>query len=264
MMWDSFPAPSVRRSLASAALLTILAVSSGLAIAQDVVELTMVGEESIDPKERVSGNAAVGIDFVRTGAGRHGNGKLDITRVYAYFHDEPVSPLQTRLTTVDGRYVAEFETSFNGSLKGKWANLQLKLIDDKPLNTKFLRDKYDQDQEIAILVTDSSKPRKSFPVRWGDACGTEQIRIRVNAEGADAYVVSFQDNPKGALARCSEASKKSHFKFDYNCDMHLADMQKLTQLQVIRKRGATYEKPIPIALSGFNQAAAYLERSCAE
>ena len=120
------------------------------------------------------------------------------------------------------------------------------------------------DREIAILVTDSGNPKKLFPVRWGNACATGHVRIRVNAEGADAYVVSFKEKPKGALARCIAASDKSQFKFDYNCDMRLEDMQKLKVLQVIRKRVATYEKPIPISLVAFDKETANSGQSCAD
>ena len=243
--------------------LAVTGLLASTTCAQDLVELTMLGEETIDPKERISGNAAVGINFVGLAANDDASGKK-IGSVYAYFYDEPVAPLRTQLTTVDGRYFAEFDTSFSGNLKGKWANLRLKLRTDRPLSTEFLEQNYDRDREIAILVTDSSSPKKFYPVRWGDPCATDLIRIRVNAEGADAYVVSFQDKPKGALSRCSEASAKSQFKFDYNCDMRLQDIQKLKTLQVIRKRGATYEKPIPITLAAFDQGAANRRASCAD
>jgi hypothetical protein len=240
------------------------------AAAQEPVELTMKGEETLDPKERISGDAAVGINFILPGNGG-GSGKkskLELDAVYAYFYDEPHGVLQTTLTTVDGRYFAEFETSDSGIRKDDWAKLTLTRKDGQPLNTEFLEQNYDKDREIAILVTDSSTPAKSFPVRWGEPCATDEVRIRVNAEGADAYVVRFVENSggkrKGALARCSEASDKSRFKFDYNCDMRIEDMQDLKALQVIRKRGSTYEKPIPIALAAFTKEAANDEKCGAD
>lgn len=232
--------------------------------AQEPVKVDMLGEEYLDPKERVSGDAAVGISYlVPDGQGGAGE-EADIGVVYAYFYDKPYGDLQTTLTTVDGRYFAEFETSASRIRKDAWAELTLKLKDGKPLSTDFLEDRYDRDREIAILVTDSSTPAKSFPVRWGEPCATDTIRIRVNAEGADAYVVRFvkqgDEKPKGALARCDEASGKPQFKFDHNCDMRVEDMQQLEELQVIRKRGSTYEKPISIALNDFYKKSAYKNR----
>lgn len=254
------------RKLAAAAVLASAVSLIPVANGQDLVQLTMVGDETIDPKERISGDAAVGINFILPGdmGGSGEKAEFDTAAVYAYFYDEPVAPLTTQLTTVDGRYFAEFDTSYNGSLKGKWANLQLTLRNEQPLSTDFLKENYDPGQEIAILVTDSGNPKKSFPVRWGTNCATDDIRIRVNAEGADAYVVSFKGKPKGSLTRCVAASEKSQFKFDYNCDMRLEDMQRLKVLQVIRKRGATYEKPIPISLVGFDKDTANGERTCAD
>lgn len=262
MMWKLSSSGIIVRYLAAGAALAAAMPLALVADAQEPVQLTMEGEETLDPKERISGDAAVGINFILPGNGG-GSGKksgLQLDAVYAYFYDEPHGVLQTTLTTVDGRYFAEFETSYSGNLKNDWAKLTLTRKDGQPLNTDFLERNYDKDREIAILVTDSSKPAKSFPVRWGEPCATDKVRIRVNAEGADAYVVRFVEKPggnrKGTLARCAEASDKSQFKFDYNCDMQLADIAELETLQVIRKRGSTYEKPIPIALAAFTRETA--------
>jgi len=246
-------------AMVSGLLMAIFAIARP-ALGQDSVQLTMVGDETIDPKERISGDAAVGIDFVSPG----NKAELDLKKVFVYFYDEPEGQLHTQLTTVDGRYFAEFGTTHNGSLKGKWAQLELTLKTNEPLSTGFLDQNYDHDNEIAILVSDSGNPKKSFPVRWGKSCATDRVRLRVNAEGADAYIVSFAEKPKGALAKCSEASTKSHFKFDYNCDMRLEDLKKLKVLQVIRKRGATYERPIQIPLASFDKKAANRERDCGD
>lgn len=266
MMWISTPSRMTGRLLAVGATLASAVLLASSANAQGSVQLPMVGDESIDPKERISGHAAVGINFVLpdVDGGTRKTAKFNINAVYAYFNDEPVAPLQTQITTVDGRYFAEFATSHSSSLKGRWAKLELTLKTKQPLSTGFLNQNYDRDTEIAILVTDSSKPKKSFPVRWDSPCATDHVRIRVNAEGADAYVVSFKEKPKGALARCSEASDKSQFKYDYNCDMRLEDIRKLTVLQVIRKRGASYEKPIPISLAAIDKKAANSGQSCVE
>ena len=275
MMWNLSSSGTIVRCLAVGAVLASAILLAPATNAQEPVRLTMEGQETLDPKERISGDAAVGISFVvpddQGGTGK--KPKLDIGVVYAYFYEKPLGVLQTTMTTVDGRYFAEFETSASSIRKNAWAELTLKLKGGKPMSKSFLEDNYDRDREIAILVTDSGDPdnriaKKSFPVRWGRPCATDEIRIRVNAEGADAYVVRFLENsngkPKGALARCDEASEKSRFKFDYNCDMRIEDMQQLKALQVIRKRGSTYEKPIPIALDAFNKDAANDEECSAD
>lgn len=275
MMWNLSSSKTIVRISFVGALLASAAMPAPAAEPQKPVRLTMEGEETLDPKERISGDAAVGISFVvpdhQGGSGK--KPEFDIGVVYAYFYEKPLGLLQTTLTTVDGRYFAEFETSASSIRKDNWAELTLKLKGGKPLSKRFLEDNYDRDREIAILVTDSGDPdkdiaKKSFPVRWGRPCATDEIRIRVNAEGADAYVVRFLEESngkrKGALARCDEASDKSRFKFDYNCDMRIEDMQELKALQVIRKRGSTYEKPIPIALDAFSKESANDEECSAD
>ncbi len=268
MMWSLHSVSDTSRLATCLAALLVAGTVSCAAQAQEPVALSMKGDETIDPKERISGDATVGINFVQPNEDDDAT-EFDIDGVYAYFYDEPVAPLRTQLTTVDGRYYAKFDTPESDIKKGEWARLELTLRTDQPLSTDFLVQNYDHAGEIAILVTDSSKPtNKSFPVRLGSWCATEHVRIRVNAEGADAYVVKFTRQPdgtsKGALARCNEASDKPQFKFDHNCDMALTDIGQLETLQVIRKRGSTYEKSIPIALGAFTTNTANGERNCGE
>ncbi len=239
-----------RRLVVCAAVSAALALSAGLAPAQESGDastdpLPMVGTESIDPNERISGQATIGINFFKEGD------QFDPDAVWVYFEERPTGALKTQVTTVDGRYVfsASATPPSSPDLSGRWRRLQLSQEDGKkPLSTGFLRKNYDEDSEIAILVTDGAN--KAFPVRWGTGCATDYVRIRVNAEGANAYFVSFDNNEgKAEIRQCTKASSKTQFKFDHNCDMRLQDIEKLANLKIIRKRGATYEKPIPINIS---------------
>lgn len=242
-----------RHSVICMALWVALMLSAVLSPAQDspdepIASLTMDGFENVDPKERISGAATVGINYFKNGD------EFNPNAIFVYFADTPVSQLTTQLTTVDGRYIAEFTTAGitvedGAILEGHWRHLKLNLEDQVPLNTDFLKRNYNQDSEIAMLVSDGGN--KAFPVRWGSPCATDYVRIRVNTEGADAYVVSFEDRDKekGKLVRCDPASAKSQFKFDHFCDMHLQDIDNLDNVQIIRKRGATYEKAISVNIS---------------
>jgi hypothetical protein len=258
----------------TALFVPLLMLTAGQSPAQnDESDIAMSGIEVIDPNEMVSGGAVVGINF-------HAKEDVfDLNAVYVYFTDEPSEFIKAQLTTVDGRYVFEADpTHPTENLKGQWRRLSLKhrfeengSKVERPLNAAFLNENYnkengnkdgdeDLDREIAILVTDSN--HRAFPVRWGVKCETEIIRIRVNAEGADAYFIKLDDRddrnddePDATLVECDEASEKSLFKFDHNCDMRWQDVQYLAQnsatkgeIQIIRKRGATYDESIPVKI----------------
>jgi len=226
----------------------ILIVQSSAAQDSELDTLTMDGTLAIDPNERISGQATVGINFYKE------DEKFDPDTVWVYFEDKPIGELKTQVTTVDGRYVlsASAMPREDSDLSGSWRRLQLRQKDTKePLSTGFLKKNYnedDEDREIAILVTDENN--RAYPVRWGTGCATNDVRIRVNAEGADAYFVSFDnENSKAELRKCDRASDKTQFKFDHNCDMRLQDIDELDEVKIIRKRGATYETAIPVRIS---------------
>jgi len=237
----------------TALFVPLLVLTAGQSPAQDEpVSLTMNGTEQIDPKERISGGALVGMNFLDT------DKTFNPNDVFVSFDVEPCGHIKTQLTTVDGRYVFTAQIGPDAerpplTVEPVW--LDLNHEDEvnnevRPLRAKFLDDNYNQqkqDREIAVLVTDQNN--RAFPVRWGSEGSTDMLRIRVNAEGADAYFVRLDDEDKPHLVKCEEASKNSQFKFDHICDMSWQDVQKIAQkskIQIIRKRGATYESPIEI------------------
>jgi hypothetical protein len=205
----------------------------------------MAGSEAIDSKENVSGNAVVGVSFYNP------KDSFNPDAIYVYFKEPVDVSLGTQLTTVDGRYIGSFGPTDKSELVEKWRILNLTLKKDgRPVNRGFLAP-YGVSEEIAMLVTDGSG--QAYPLRWGSPCGLNSIRIQINAEGADAYYVKYyeetqEQKQKQKLEACTPASSESSFKFDHNCDVSLLDLSKMDVFQIIRKRGATYEKPISIKI----------------
>lgn len=268
------PATNLRQQINkryTALFVSFLMLAAGpSSAADDESDIEMWGIEMIDPNEMVSGDAVVGINF------RAEKDVLDLNAVYVYFTDEPFRTIKAQLTTVDGRYLFEADPtpSPETSLKGQWRRLELKhrieegdFSAERPLNAAFLNKNYNLDREIAILVTDGN--HRAFPVRWGVECKTEIIRIRVNAEGADAYYIKLKEDKKGELIKCDEASEKSLFKFDHNCDMRWQDIpylaqnsNKIGEIQIIRKRGATYDESIPVNIGTPETQSAPVSQEC--
>jgi len=240
-------------------LCAAILLNMGVSIAQD--ELIMQGIEQIDPNERISGDAVVGVNFI------NGEIEFDPNDVLVYFDVMPVGPITTKLTTVDGRYLFSATSKEKPVVpETKIGHLVLEKKDPEnpenaiPLDAAFLTENYNknsEDREIALLVKDEEN--RIFPARWGypkekqwDPEETTLVRIRVNAEGADAYFIRFDENDKGKLVPCDKASQSSQFKYDHNCDMRWQDMKEIANegtLQIIRKRGATFETSIPVNIA---------------
>jgi len=203
--------------------------------------LTMTGIEKIDSKERISGNAVVGFSFSEN------CDEFDPRSIHVYTGIGPETvKLTTMLTTVDGRYVfsaTQSEVTIGGwyrlDLKNKMTESGGKVV---PLNTAFLA-QY-RDEQIAFLVTDSRG--RFYPVHCGCQGNLEEIRIQVNAEGADAYYPDLSGD-KPTLKSCNRVQESSNFKFDHFCDVSSADVKKVDDtFPIIRKRGATIAKPVTI------------------
>jgi hypothetical protein len=209
-------------------------------LAQQV--LVMQGIEKIDSKERISGNAVVGFSFIQKNCE-----KFDPKSVHVYTGTGSTNvDLTTRLATVDGRYV--FNATLQGIKTGGWYRLKLeKKINESgsevaALNTAFLNT-YGEKQ-IAVLATDSKG--RLYPVHCGCQGKLETIRIQVNAEGADAYYPDLGGD-KPVLKSCNRVQQRSNFKFDHFCDVGAESITKAKEtFPIIRKRGATIAKPIPI------------------
>ena len=237
-------------------LAAVLVFAANSAYCNEVVELSMTGIEIIDPNEPISGEGVVGVTLNKN------KNEYDLKSVYVYFTNIPSGPLQATLTTVDGRYnfSATPKCPHQGMAEStKWAHLDLKKENTEPLAVGFL-ERYFSDEDlggIAILVTDDLGT--IYPVLWGKPEMSEDLdlEVRVNAEGADAFYIRFEDKDKdkeiGRPIQCEEASKRSGFKFDQYCRMAWKDAKKLGRtndgrVPIIRKRGATYEPSILVKI----------------
>jgi len=231
-----------RRSLVSAVLWAAIMLCAEQSLAQE--SLLMEGPEKIDAKERISGNAVVGLKFQEV------CDPFDPEDIHVYLgrpatHSSTMVELTTQLTTVDGRYVFGAKkrdvTPDNG-----WHRLDLRKKpreqdEDGSLDKKFL-EKY-KGEQWAILVSDETG--RVYPVRCGCPNELKKIRIQVNAEGADAYFPQLLDG-KRKLAPCTRVERGSNFKFDHYCDLELQDINGVEKFPIIRKRGATFDKRIDI------------------
>jgi len=244
-------------------LAAVLVFAANSAYCEEVVELTMTGIEIIDPNEPISGGDVVGVSLIKNKAAYDKNDiEYDLEAVFVHFTNIPSGPLQATLTTVDGRY--NFTATpkcphANMTESTKWVHLELEEEKKGSLNAGFLK-RYFSNSDlggIAILVTD--KLGTIYPVLWGNPDESEDLdlEVRVNAEGADAFYIRFEDKDKdkeiGRPIQCEEASKRSGFKFDQYCRMAWKDAKKLGRtndgrVPIIRKRGATYEPSILVKI----------------
>ena len=177
-------------------LAAVLVFAANSALCNEVVELSMTGIEIIDPNEPISGEGVVGVALNKNKT------EYDLKAVYVYFTNIPSGPLQATLTTVDGRYNYS-ATPTKCPQKDlpestKWAHLELRNEKSEPLDVGFL-ERYFSDEDlggIAILVTDDLGT--IYPVLWGKPEMSEDLdlEVRVNAEGADAFYIRFEDKDK--------------------------------------------------------------------
>jgi hypothetical protein len=236
------------RWLRDALLCAAIMLSMDVSIAQE--PLVMRGIEKIDSKERISGNAVVGFSY-KGGCDKSFN--PNGYRVYLSAMDAGPPKkltLTVQVTTVDGRYVFGAKKP-DVVMNGSWRTLALerkieKTTDNKveyvSLDTEFLNNY--NDEQRAIVVSDDVG--RVYPVVCGCQKKSQEIRIKVNAEGADAYFPKIVDGKKRKLVPCTRVDQGSTFKFDHYCDIGEHDMKNVENYPILRKRGATFDNPIEV------------------
>ena len=168
--------------------------------------------EVVDPSERISGNAAVGLGFVL------GTDAIGADRLWAYLSPPVAQKLKLNISTIDGRYLAEADYVTSAGQPPGWVALDL------PLRSfSFVEKNYSSPlNEVAVLLSDADTSRV-YPVRWGTphAAGaksppapatpqdSDPIRVYMNTERAQAFLVVG-----GSPAYCRDASAVSGFKFN--------------------------------------------------
>lgn len=245
-MWRLLQGVDVMRC-AAAALLTFGLATTSAARAQ-VPTYSYADEPRVvvDPDERISGGAQVGAAFESA----PGNPQLE--RLFVFFERSPILPLNVRLTSVDGRFLAEFpegnwrpnESSSSSGCATRWQTSQCKAGGDRlcgwvelQLGDKVRSHLATRNQdEVAPLVVDGSGI--AYPARWG-ACGEpDHVRLYINAEGARAFFVTAD-----GTRDCAAASATSGFKYDRICKVPIDQVTK-DRIYVLRKRGAGFSDPI--------------------
>ena len=183
---------------------TSILLGTEISLAQ--VPIVMEGIEQIDSKERISGNAVVGFSYIE------GCELFDPNRFSVHLSAQVTDPsekpqknpiLTVQVTTVDGRYVfgaekhgVKFDDGWRAlSLIKKKENPQDNQGENISLDTEFLNS-YDYKQ-IAIVVSDEAG--RVYPVACGCPYQLGDIRIQVNAEGADAYFPKIVQGDKRKL-----------------------------------------------------------------
>ena len=176
--------------------------------------------EVVDPSERISGNAAVGLGFVL------GTDAIGSDRLWAYISPPAASKLKLEISSIDGRYYAEVEYMTGPAQQTGWVALDLSLR-----SFAFVEKNYSNPMnEVAVLLTDAESSRV-YPVRWGAPHGNgakppaapkdaDPIRVYMNTERAQAFLVVG-----GAPAYCRDASAVSGFKFNAICDTTLGALK---------------------------------------
>ena len=241
---------SVRRPLLLAC--SALALATPIARAQ-APRLTPATPpvEVVDPSERISGNAAVGLGFVL------GTDAIGSDRLWAYLSPPVANKLKLKISSIDGRYYAEVDyVTTPPAQQSGWVALDLTLR-----SFSFVEKNYTSPMnEVAVLLSDADSSRV-YPVRWGAPHGaaakppaaprdTDPIRVYMNTERAQAFLVVG-----GSPAYCRDASAVSGFKFNAICDTTLGalkpagskeDHGTITAVDVYRRAGVRTLAPVTL------------------
>lgn len=230
-------ANSRRASTAVLLLAGIWACAHRPALATD--ELVLKGVEVIDPQERISGGAVTGVSFGDTGP----TGKVVVNNdLWAFFGgvgDAGISEVRVQVTTIDGRYLATFNSEIQDPPIKGWRQLKPDIE-----HGKFLSN-YSTDK-IAVLVTSETPggDAVNYPARWG-LCDLKEVQVFVNVEGADAIFEALGDDGQWQHHACRNAGKKS-FKFDRICSVPVSHFREYDNVEILRKRGARYARSIVV------------------
>ena len=206
--------------------------------AQAVEELVLEKvTEVIDTQERISGGAVTGVSFGDT----EPTGEVALDQLWGYFGGAGVSEVHVQLTTIDGRYLATFAKILDQPVAG-WVRLRA----DIKQHRDFLVSNYSTD-EIAVLVTSEAPGDEAvtYPARWGRCGPTDIVRVFVNAEGADAIFEALGPDGQWQQPACHNAGTSS-FKFDRICSVPISHFLKYGDVEILRKRGARYARPIVV------------------
>ena len=206
--------------------------------------------EVVDPSERISGSAAVGLGFVL------GSDAIGSDRLWAYLSPPVAQKLKLQISSIDGRYYAEVDYVTRPAQQPGWVALDLTLK-----SFSFVEKNYASPMnEVAVLLSDTDTSRV-YPVRWGAPHSaatkappapqdSDPIRVYMNTERAQAFLVVG-----GSPAYCRDASAVSGFKFNAICETTLGTLKQkdaapgqrmVDGLDVYRRAGVRTLAPVTL------------------
>ncbi len=209
--------------------------------------------EVVDPSERISGNAAVGLGFVL------GSDAIGSDRLWAYISPPVAKKLKLTISSIDGRYYAEVDYVTSAGQQPGWVALDLTLR-----SFSFVEKNYSNPMnEIAVLLGDADTSRV-YPVRWGEPHSkaaktppvpqdSDAIRVYMNTERARAFLVVG-----GAPVYCRDASSVSGFKFNAICETTLGTLKQkdaapgqriVNGVEVFRRSGVRTLAPVTLDIA---------------
>lgn len=209
--------------------------------------------EIVDPSERISGNAAVGVAFVQ------GADAIGSDRLWAYLSPPVARNLKLRISSIDGRYYAEVDYATSPGQTPGWVALDLSLR-----SFSFVEKNYANPMnEVAVLLTDADAGR-AYPVRWGAPHSTaarppappqdtDALRVYMNTERSQAFLVLG-----GTPAYCKDASTLSGFKFNAICDATLGTLRQadgapgqrvVSGVEIFRRAGVRTLAPVTLDIT---------------
>lgn len=227
------PAPSAAGVLV--ALLYLMAVAAPASAQSAPLAPTSV-REFVDPDERISGGAVVGIAFVTP------SDRINPALLYAFLDEQPSGELTLEFNGIDGRYAIRATYDDSGLANGVGVvALQLgQLSYDK------LLDKYSSDN-AAVLLSDAAGRR--YLVRWGSAERAPEVRVYLNAERAEAFFFAQTTEGRKMVMCRTPSSPTPPFKFNRICDVP-AEQLAAGPVQIQRRFGSRRMEPITLVVAG--------------
>ncbi|MGI9341880.1 MAG: hypothetical protein ACR2QV_03470 [Gammaproteobacteria bacterium] len=220
------------RTLGFAAVVTAAAICiSTVAVAQSPLTPSSI-TEFVDSEEQVSGGSTVGAVFFSSGD------NIVPEALWAYFRDPTAGDLTLTVSSIDGRYSGEIGYKLDSPVTG-WVQLGF------PTKHSTFVKQYSID-EFAGLLT-SVDAEEFYPLRWGSAANTDQVRIYVNSERARTFYYR-EENGGRKITYCDSPSNSSGFKFNSICDVPVTQITSSDSFKIHRKFGIRTVDPINVNL----------------
>lgn len=230
---------TIQRSIPVGGLVCLALVAAGLGAAAQAQPAPLAPtsvKEFVDPDERISGNAVVGVAFIDDGDA------IATGQLNAFIDAPPTGDLTLEFNGMDGRYRVQAIYDASSLRAGGIGVVPLQLGN---LQHPQLLGNYTA-REGAVLLTDAAGTR--YPVRWGAGGRTGIVRIYLNAERTEAFF--YEQTPAGRKTVMCEApqSLTPPFKFNRICDVPAGQLA-TGPVQIQRRFGSRRMEPVTVQLA---------------